>query len=139
MAPLRVQPLLRHLYVFNLLRPLSTAMADTINSSISSVGEEGWSKVDDRSDTALRPLDRPNNAFYLTPLLKPFDSCWFSYVPIGKNKLSSAIASMCKSAGIEGYKINHFLRAIAATRLVWINSLLWRGQDTAAPKESDRT
>ena len=66
---------------------------------------------------SLCPLDRPNNAFYLTPLLKPSDSCWFSCVPIGKNKLSNAVASMCKSAGIEGYKTNHSLRATAATRL----------------------
>ena len=62
-------------------------------------------------------FDRPSNAFYLTPLQKPSDSCWFSCVPIGKNKLSNAVASMCKSAGIEGYKTNHSMRATAATRL----------------------
>ena len=66
---------------------------------------------------ALCPVDRPNNAFYLTPLTKPSDTCWFSCVPLGRNKLSNAVASMCKLAGIQGFKTNHSLRATAATRL----------------------
>jgi hypothetical protein len=65
----------------------------------------------------LCPIDRPNNAFYLTPLTKPSDTCWFSCVPLGRNKLSNAVASMCKLAGIQGFKTNHSLRATAATRL----------------------
>ena len=30
----------------------------------------------------LCPVNRPNNAFYLTPLAKPSDTCWFSCTPI---------------------------------------------------------
>ena len=56
------------------------------------------------------PSDRPDGAFYLTPL----KDCWFSCVPIGRNKLSTTV---CKLAGISGFKTNHSLRATAATRL----------------------
>ena len=66
---------------------------------------------------ALCPIDRPNNAFYLIPLTKPSDTCWFSRVPLGCNKLSNAVASMCKLAGIQGFKTNHSLWATAATCL----------------------
>ena len=38
-------------------------------------------------------------------------------VPIGRNKLSKAVADICKECGIMGYKTNHSLRATAATRL----------------------
>ena len=41
---------------------------------------------------ALCPIDCKNNAFYLTPLTKPSDTCWFSCVPLGRNKLSNAVA-----------------------------------------------
>ena len=61
---------------------------------------------------ALCPIDRPNNAFYLTPLTKPSDTCWFSCIPLGRNKLLNAVSSMCKLAGIQGFKTNHSL-------LVW--------------------
>jgi integrase len=59
----------------------------------------------------------PAGAFYLSPLKTPKTGCWFSISPIGKNKLSKAIAIMCKECGIQGYKTNHSLRATAATRL----------------------
>ena len=31
---------------------------------------------------ALCPIDRQNNAFFLTSLTKPSDTCWFSCVPL---------------------------------------------------------
>ena len=63
------------------------------------------------------PSDAPAGAFYLSPLKTPKTGCWFSISPIGKNKLSKAIANMCKECGIQGYKTNYSLRATAATRL----------------------
>ncbi len=66
---------------------------------------------------SLCPPDSPAGAFYLTPLKNLEAGCWYSKVPVGKNKLAMAVSSMCKKCGIEGYKTNHFLRATAATRL----------------------
>ncbi len=66
---------------------------------------------------SLCPSDAPDDAFYLTPLQKPKENCWFKNVPIGRNKLSKAISNMCKECGIKGYKTNHSLRATAASRL----------------------
>ena len=37
----------------------------------------------------------PANAFYLMLLKKETKDCWFSNVPLGKNKLSKAIATLC--------------------------------------------
>ena len=66
---------------------------------------------------SLCPSNAPAGAFYLTPLKKPKSNCWYTTVPIGRNKLSKAVADMCKEGGIMGYKTNHSLRATAATRL----------------------
>ena len=57
----------------------------------------------------LCPSDRPDGAFYLTPLKIPKEDCWFSCVPIGRNKLSTTVSTMCKLAGISGFKTNHSL------------------------------
>lgn len=65
----------------------------------------------------LCPPDRPHNAFYLSPLKQPTHDRWFSCVPVGRNKLASVVSTMCKLAGIGGYKTNHSLRATAATWL----------------------
>ena len=54
-------------------------------------------------------------AFYLTPLKKPKDICWYSEVPVGNNALSQH--QLCTSAGIKGYKTNHSLRVTSATRM----------------------
>ena len=56
-------------------------------------------------------------AFYLNPLKTPKAGCWYSNAPVGKNKLATAVATMCSECGILGYKTNHSLRATAATRL----------------------
>ena len=58
--------------------------------------------------------------FYLRPLLKvPEDSKkpWFAHLPVGKNKLSSMVKEMCKTAGIDGNKTNHGLRSCGVTSL----------------------
>ena len=53
---------------------------------------------------SLCPPDSPSTAFYLNPLKKPSESSWYSTTPIGKNKLSKAVSTMCKACGIQGYK-----------------------------------
>ena len=63
------------------------------------------------------PADRPDHAYYLKPLQKPRNECWYSNQPVGHNKLDTTISRMCKDAGILGYHTNHSLRASAATRL----------------------
>ena len=65
---------------------------------------------------SLCPPDRPHDAFYVSPLKQPKQDCWFSCVPVGRNKLAN-VSTMCKQAGIGGCKTNHSLRATAATRL----------------------
>lgn len=66
---------------------------------------------------ALCPHDRPDNAFYLTPLVKPKHECWYKKVPLGHCKLSQVVPTLMKSANIPGYFTNHSLRVTAATRL----------------------
>ncbi len=61
----------------------------------------------------------PNDldAFYLQPATKPTQDCWYTTRPLGHNTLTKTIARLCASAGIEGFKTNHLLRATTATRL----------------------
>ena len=66
---------------------------------------------------SLCPPDAPPGVFYLKPIKRPSDSCWYCAVPIGRKKLSKAVSEMCKECGIGGFKTNHSLRATAATRL----------------------
>ena len=63
------------------------------------------------------PANRPDHAYYLKPLQKPENKCWYSNQPVGHNKLDTTISRICKDAGIPGYHTNHSLRASAATRL----------------------
>ena len=63
------------------------------------------------------PRDRPRNVFYLQPLKKPTDECWFLNKPVGHTTLDCTVARLCKNAGIPGFQTNHSLRATAATRL----------------------
>ena len=65
----------------------------------------------------LCPNDAPSHAFYLQPSRTPTDTCWYTRCPVGHNTLSTAVARMCKLAGITGYKTNHSLRATATSRL----------------------
>ena len=66
---------------------------------------------------SLCPPNAPVDSFYLTPLQKPKEECWFKHIPIGRNKLSKAILNMCKECGIKDYKTNHSLRATSASCL----------------------
>ena len=63
------------------------------------------------------PPNPKSNSFYLQCLKKPTDTVWFSREPLGHNALSNVVSSMCKSAGISGFRTNHSLRATSATRL----------------------
>ena len=62
-------------------------------------------------------MDRPKNAFYLTPVTHPKANLWFTKTPYGHNKLSSTVKHLCSKAGITGYETNHSLRATATSRL----------------------
>ena len=66
---------------------------------------------------SLCPPNRPENAYYLQPLKKPHNGCWYAPVPVGHTKLRSTISRLCSTAEIPGYRTNHSLRATAATRL----------------------
>ena len=67
---------------------------------------------------SLCPKDhRPAHCLYLQPLSKPKDGCWYSRQPYGHNRLAETVASLCRNAGIPGYKTNHSLRATNATWL----------------------
>ena len=60
----------------------------------------------------------PKDSFYLKPLQKfKGKSVWYSTVPLGHNKLNSMVKTMMSEAGVEGYYINHLLRATAVSRL----------------------
>ena len=43
---------------------------------------------------SLCPHDRPSNAFYLSPLTKPKQDCWFSRAPLGHNTLKNILKNM---------------------------------------------
>ena len=66
---------------------------------------------------ALCPSYAPPHAFYFQPLRSPTASCWYSNRPLGHNTLPNTVARLCSSAGIQGHKTNHSLRATATSRL----------------------
>ena len=64
------------------------------------------------------PTDAPESSFYFKPVSKFAQStAWFSKQPIGHNTLTKMMSSICISAGVQGFKTNHSLRATSATRL----------------------
>ena len=65
----------------------------------------------------LCPPDRPDHAFYLAPLVRPKENCWFKRTPLGHCKLAEVVSRLMKSAGVLGYFTNHSLRVTAATRV----------------------
>ena len=67
--------------------------------------------------TELCPSQRPESAFYLQPLARPKENCWFANKALGHNTLDHMVQEMCKAAGIQGFKTNHSLRATAVTCL----------------------
>jgi len=66
---------------------------------------------------SLCPSNCPDHAYYLRPLSEPEKEYWYTDQPVGHNKLEGTIKSMCKIAGISGFRTNHSLRATTATRL----------------------
>ena len=65
----------------------------------------------------LCPPGFPDHAFYLAPLLRPKENCWFKRTPPGHCKLAEVVSRLMKSAGVPGYFTNHSLQVTAATRL----------------------
>ena len=65
----------------------------------------------------LCPTDVPPECFYLQPLKSPTATCWYSKLPLGHSNLDSTVRRLFKTAGVEGYKTNHSLRATATSRL----------------------
>ena len=65
----------------------------------------------------LCPDNLEKKAFYLQPAIKKTLTCWYSPRPIGHDTLSKTLPRPCKSAGIQGLKTNHSLRATAAATL----------------------
>ena len=63
------------------------------------------------------PVNRPDSAFYLTPLRVPKGEVWFSTTPLGHNTLQNTIPHLVKAAGYEGQYTNHSLKVSTATRL----------------------
>ena len=47
----------------------------------------------------------------------PKSTCWYSNMPVGHNKLASAVKRLCEQTGISGYRTNHLLPATVATRM----------------------
>ncbi|XP_019856464.1 PREDICTED: glutamine-rich protein 1-like [Amphimedon queenslandica] len=65
----------------------------------------------------LCPENRPSDAFYLKPMSKPREDCWFTPVAVGHNTLRQMTKTMFKMGEIKGVKTNHSLQTTAATRL----------------------
>jgi len=59
----------------------------------------------------LCPDNAPAHALYLRPANHPTANCWYSKQPLGHTTLSKTVAWLCTSAGIQGHKTNHSLRA----------------------------
>ena len=59
---------------------------------------------------SLCPFNRPTDVFYLKPLKKPKEGCWYSSVALGHNTLRITVGRLCKKAGIHGVKTDHSLR-----------------------------
>ena len=66
---------------------------------------------------SLCPKNRPDHAFYLTPLANPKSNCWYKCCPIGHNKLAEVVPKLMKAANIKGYFTNHSLRVTTTTRM----------------------
>ena len=63
---------------------------------------------------SLCPKEAPDHAFYLRPSDSPSDTCWYTKAPLGHTQ---TVSQLCKTAGIQGYKTNHSLRATTTSRL----------------------
>jgi len=85
----------------------------------------------------LCPQVPKENAFYLQPLKKPKQDCWFSIKPVGHNSLNAMVKEMCKVAGITGFRTNlSVLQQQDCMGQGLMNNSLWSVQDTGAWMES---
>ncbi len=69
------------------------------------------------NSVSLCPKDSSKDAYYLIPLTNPTSACWYSIQPIGRNTLAQTVYRLCSSAGIQGFKTNHYLWVTNATTL----------------------
>lgn len=73
----------------------------------------------------LCPPDRPNGSFYLSPLKKYTDSCWFSRSPVGHNSLKNFVGTcvrMQESPDSKRTIRSELLRQQDCTLLVLMNN-----------------
>ena len=63
------------------------------------------------------PINRTCSALYLHPRSNFNGDKWYTYQPVGVNKLQSVVKTVCKNAGLKGFYANHSLRSTAATRM----------------------
>lgn len=67
---------------------------------------------------SLRPTaENCSQDFYLCPLTKYREDCWYSIQAMGINKLTSIVAKLAEKLGLEGRITNHSCRATCATRM----------------------
>ena len=66
---------------------------------------------------SLLPSGRKCTALNLQQRSKYSDGNWFLDRPVGINKLSGVVSSLCKKANLPGFYTNHSLHATCATRM----------------------
>ena len=82
------------------------------------------------------PLDRPDGALYLKPLVHFTTDVWYSKTAVDHNTLTSTMKHLMTAAGIEGHHSNHLLCRTAATHLFEAGvdeQLICSVRDTALP------
>ena len=65
----------------------------------------------------LLPSGKSCGKLYLRPKVRNMPSVWYNDQPYGKNKITTAVKTLCKIANLEGRFTNHSLRATAASRM----------------------
>jgi hypothetical protein len=60
---------------------------------------------------------RQTDAFYLKPLAKASGDVWYAKQCVGRHKLASVVADICRKGGLSGFRTNHSLRSTSATRM----------------------
>ena len=63
------------------------------------------------------PPSTTNNAFCRRPLDHIKGDIWFCSSAVGRHKLDTVAAEICKQGNLGGYRTNHSLRASAVTRM----------------------
>ena len=65
----------------------------------------------------LLPSGKSCGKLYLWPKVRNMSSVWYNDQPYGKNKITTAVKTLCKIAKLEGRFTNHSLRATSASRM----------------------